>query len=116
MLHFHSYIEYVIIFLEILWVAVIFWWVILWVIKALINIKLSKKHIYTHIREEIGRAILLGLEILIAVDIIKTVTTELTLWSVTNLALIVLIRTFLSISLGVEIERKFPWQKDEKEK
>lgn len=63
-------------------------------------------------REEIGRAILLGLEILIAVDIIKTVTTELTFESTVNLGLIVLIRTILSISLEVEIEKKWPWQKD----
>jgi uncharacterized membrane protein len=110
----HIFLEYIILFLEFIGVIVIFWGVIFWVIRGIINMRLSKKHIYTHIREEIGRAILLGLEILIAVDIIKTVTTELTLASVTNLAIIVLIRTFLSISLGVEIERKFPWQKDEK--
>jgi uncharacterized membrane protein len=71
----------------------------------------NEKHIYTHIREEIGRAILLGLEILIAVDIIKTVTTELTFESTLTLGLIVLIRTILSISLEVEIEGYFPWQK-----
>ncbi len=71
----------------------------------------SEKHIYTHIREEIGRAILLGLEVLIAVDIIKTVTTDLTLESTLTLGLIVLIRTILSFSLELEIERRFPWQK-----
>ena len=69
------------------------------------------KHIYTHIREEIGRAILLGLEVLIAVDIIKTVTTDLTFQSTLTLGLIVLIRTILSFSLEVEIERRLPWQK-----
>ena len=66
---------------------------------------------YTHIREEIARAILLGLEIFIAVDIIKTVTTDLTLISVLTLGLIIIIRMLLSVSLEWEIEKKFPWQK-----
>ena len=66
---------------------------------------------YTHIREEIARSILFELEILIAVDIIKTVTTDLTLTSVLTLGLIIIIRTLLSVSLEWEIEKKFPWQK-----
>ena len=107
-----DFLHFTVLFLEIVGVAIIFWWVLLGIAKALYHLKKSEKHIYTHVREEIGRAILLGLEILIAVDIVKTVTTELTLNSVTNLAIIVLIRTFLSISLGVEIEHRFPWQKE----
>ena len=63
------------------------------------------------IREEIARSILLGLEILIAVDIIKTVTTDLALTSVLTLGLIIIIRTLLSVSLEWKIEKKFPWQK-----
>lgn len=66
---------------------------------------------YTHIREEIARAILLGLGILIAVDIIKTVITDLALTSVLTLRLIIVIRTLLAVSLEWEIEKKFPWQK-----
>ena len=61
---------------------------------------------YTHIREEIARSILLGLEILIAVDIIKTVTTDLVLTSVLTLGLIIIIRTLLSVSLEWEIHGK----------
>ena len=63
---------------------------------------------YTHIREEIARSILLGLEILIAVDIIKTVTTDLALTSVLTLGLIIIIRTLLAVSLEWKIEKKFP--------
>ena len=66
---------------------------------------------YTHIREEIARSILLGLGILIAVDIIKAVTTDWTLTSVLTLGLIIIIRMLLSVSLEWEIEKKFPWQK-----
>lgn len=66
---------------------------------------------FSGLRQDLGKAILLGLEILVAADIIATVTTEPTMNSVLVLAVIVLIRTFLSFSLQVELEGKFPWQK-----
>jgi uncharacterized membrane protein len=63
------------------------------------------------LRSNLGRAILLGLEFLVAADIINTVAIEPTLDSVAVLAGIVLIRTFLSWSLEVEIEGRWPWQR-----
>lgn len=60
-----------------------------------------------------GKAILLGLEILVAGDIIATITTEPTFDQLLGLGLIVIIRTFLSLSIQVEIEGRFPWQKKE---
>lgn len=65
---------------------------------------------YHLFRLTLGRAILLGLELLVAADIIGTVAVEPTVQNVLILALIVLIRTFLSISLTVEIESRWPWQ------
>jgi uncharacterized membrane protein len=62
-------------------------------------------------RSDLGRGILLGLEFLVAGDIINTVAIEPTLDSVAVLAGIVLIRTFLSWSLEVEIEGRWPWQR-----
>ncbi len=62
-------------------------------------------------RSNLGRAILLGLEFLVAADIINTVAVEPTLLSVAVLAGIVLIRTFLSFSLEVEIEGRWPWHR-----
>jgi uncharacterized membrane protein len=62
-------------------------------------------------RSRVGRSILLGLEFLVAADIINTVAIEPTLQSLGVLAAIVLIRTFLSFSLEVEIEGRWPWQK-----
>ncbi len=59
----------------------------------------------------LGRAILLGLELLVAADIIKTVAVTPTLDSVVVLAIIVLIRTFLSWALELEISGRWPWQK-----
>lgn len=64
---------------------------------------------YQEFRQKLGRAILLGLELLVAADIIGTVAVEPTVRNVLILALIVLIRTFLSISLSVEIEGRWPW-------
>lgn len=66
---------------------------------------------YRRLRQDIGRAILLGLEVLVAADIIRTVAVTPTLESVAILGAIVAIRTFLSISLQVEVEGRFPWQR-----
>lgn len=62
-------------------------------------------------RSSLGRAILLGLEFLVAADIINTVAVAPTLQSIIVLAGIVAIRTFLSFSLEVEIEGRWPWQR-----
>ncbi len=59
----------------------------------------------------IGKTLLLGLEILVAADIVATVAIEPSFESVSILGLLVLIRTFLSWSLEVEIEGHWPWQK-----
>lgn len=65
---------------------------------------------YTSYRSGIGRTLLLGLEFLVAADIIRTVATTPTFTSVGVLAAIVAIRTFLSWSLQLEIEGRWPWQ------
>ncbi|MHA3019789.1 DUF1622 domain-containing protein [Mycobacterium sp. BMJ-28] len=65
---------------------------------------------YRFFREQLGRSILLGLEFLVAADIIRTVAITPTWQSVVVLAGIVLIRTFLSFSLEVEISGRWPWQ------
>jgi uncharacterized membrane protein len=65
---------------------------------------------YQELKARLGRALLLGLEILVAADIVRTVALEATLESVVVLGLLVLIRVFLSWSLVVEIEERWPWQ------
>ena len=62
------------------------------------------------LRQDLGRGILLGLEILIAADIIRTVAITPTLDGVLVLGVIVLIRTFLSMALQVELEGRWPWR------
>jgi uncharacterized membrane protein len=66
---------------------------------------------YQALRQELGRAILVGLEILVAADIIRSVAIDPTFQSVGVLALIVVVRTFLSWSLEVEITGAWPWRR-----
>ena len=70
---------------------------------------------YRRYRADLGRGILLGLELLVAADIIGTVAATPTLQNLAVLGLIVLIRTFLSFSLEVEIEGRPPWRATEAE-
>jgi len=71
----------------------------------------AMSEIYHEYRQIIGRSILLGLEFLIAGDVIRTVIVSHTLTDVAALALMVLVRAFLSLTLTVEIEGKLPWVK-----
>lgn len=66
---------------------------------------------YQSARQDVGRAILLGLEILIIADIVLTITVDRTLNSALTLGLIVLVRTFLSFSLEIELEGGLPWRR-----
>lgn len=68
---------------------------------------------YRSYRRRVGRAILLGLELLVAADIIRTVAVTPTFTSAGVLAIIVLIRTFLSVSLEVELDGRWPWGRQE---
>ena len=66
---------------------------------------------YKNLRGNIGRTILLGLEILIVADIVLTVAIDSTLESALALGLIVLVRTFLSFSLEIELDGVVPWRR-----
>jgi len=66
---------------------------------------------YRRFRQDLGRGILLGLEFLVAGDIIRTVAVEPTLESVAVLGAVVLIRSFLSLALEVELQGTFPWRR-----
>ncbi|MEG3616139.1 DUF1622 domain-containing protein [Isoptericola haloaureus] len=62
------------------------------------------------VKQSVGRGLLLGLDLLIAADVIRTVTLEPTLQNVAALGLLVVVRTFLSWSLMVELHGRWPWQ------
>src|SRR6478672_3860264 len=72
-------------------------------------ISLQDSNVY---KIRIGRSLLLGLEVFVAADIIKTVAHELTFLSLGLLAGLVLVRTFLSWTLSLEIEGRWPWQRE----
>ena len=78
--------------------------------RLVLHLAQSTGNYYSLYRQDVGRSILLGLEFLIAGDIIRTVVVAPTLQNVLVLGLIVLIRTFLSLSLQLEIEGKLPWK------
>jgi uncharacterized membrane protein len=75
-------------------------------------VRLSRREsdVYRRFRQQLSRAILLGLELLVAGDIVRTVAASPSLTGVAVLAAIVLIRTFLSFSLEVETTGRWPWQ------
>lgn len=82
--------------------------VVAWAVLALTR---RWPDVYTGFRQRLGRAILLGLELLVAADIIRTVAVTPTLQSVAVLGGIVIVRTFLSFSLEVELTGRWPWQR-----
>lgn len=79
-------------------------------VSAAVRLTRGETGTYTRFRQQLGQTILLGLELLVAGDIVRTVAARLTLTGVAILGLIVLIRTFLSFSLEVELTGRWPWQ------
>jgi uncharacterized membrane protein len=73
--------------------------------------RLDRRRAYERLRANLGRTILLGLEVLIIADIVLTVTIDLTVESAVTLGLIVLVRTFLSFSLEIELDGVVPWRR-----
>jgi uncharacterized membrane protein len=80
-----------------------------WVILTAWRRELTLETYQTY-RSRLGRALLVGLEILVAADVVRTVALEPTLVNVASLGLLVLIRTFLSWSIVLEVEGRWPWQ------
>ena len=71
----------------------------------------ERRTAYEKARQHVGRAILLGLEVLIIADIVHTITIDPTVESALSLALIVFVRTFLSFSLELELDGVVPWRR-----
>jgi uncharacterized membrane protein len=105
-------IEYLALAIEILAVSVI----AIGVVYALVTFLISRygsqraQGYQQQFRAQLGNSLLIGLEILVAADIIRTVALEPSLTNVAILGILVLVRTFLSWSLVVEIEGRWPWE------
>jgi uncharacterized membrane protein len=106
----HHYVEYVALGIEVAGILTMIFGAFLAVFRYYTN-RHEEGSSYRTFRHDLGKAILLGLEILVAGDIIATVTMDPTMNQVLILGVIVVIRTFLSLSLQVELEGKWPWQK-----
>jgi uncharacterized membrane protein len=102
--------------LELAGVAVIAVAFIYAVLRGVQHYRLGRRDVYDQLKIFIGRGLQLGLEFLVAADIISTVTVEPTREQIVSLGLLILIRTFLSWSIVVEIEGCWPWQLASKRK
>jgi uncharacterized membrane protein len=113
----HAFVDQLANALELIGVAIIVGSIAFATLKFILDCKRTSdwQSVYSHYRSNIGRGILLGLELLVGADIISTITAPLTFESVGLLAAIVLIRTFLSFSLETEIEGCWPWQRAAKD-
>jgi uncharacterized membrane protein len=105
------YIVFVAEMIESIGVLTIFLGLLYALLVFMIGLIKKKRNQLEKLRQTIGKSILLGLEILIAADIILTVSAEPTLRSVSILGLIVVVRTILSTSLQIELEGRFPWNR-----
>ncbi|WP_328473578.1 DUF1622 domain-containing protein [Actinoplanes sp. NBC_00393] len=109
---FHDAMESVVNGFEIAGVAILVAGSLLALASAAVDVRRDGGRVaYQRARQGIGRAILLGLEVLIIADIVLTITVDRTLESAVTLGLIVLVRTFLSFSLDVELEGILPWRR-----
>ena len=96
--------------IEVLAVLIIIVGIIYGIGRYFFNQRQQVGNAYKRFKDQIGKALLLGLEFLVAADIIRTVALSPTMQNVAILGVLVLIRTFLSWSLVVEIEGRWPWQ------
>jgi len=96
--------------IEVLAVAIIVYGTLHGTIRFLLHVRSGVGTAYDRYKAHLGKGLLLGLEFLVAADVIRTVALEQTLRSVLMLGVLVVIRTFLSWSIVVEIEGRWPWQ------
>ena len=101
--------------LEMIGVAVIAFAFLHAMARAALQFRQRREDAYERLRMYIGKALLLGLEFLVAADIIRTVTVEPTREDVLSLGLLVVVRIVLSWSIAVEIEGCWPWRVAEKD-
>jgi uncharacterized membrane protein len=111
--HFEDWMELVVHAFEVAGVGVLIVGSVAALVRsATLLLRGEQRTAYQQARHDVGRAILLGLEVLIIADIVETVTIDPTLESAATLALIVLVRTFLSFSLEIELDGAVPWRRE----
>jgi uncharacterized membrane protein len=110
---FLQWVEYATLFVAALAVLIIVITVVVALVRTVIDLSLRRGTgaLYHQLKVRLAKALIVGLEVLVAADIIHTVALESTLQAVSVLGLLVLIRTFLSWALVVETEGRWPWRK-----
>lgn len=103
-------IEYVALWLEVFGVAVIGLAFLYAIIFSILHFGQRKEDAFERLKIYIGRALQLSVEFLVAADIIRTVSVKPTMGGVLSLGVLVVVRTFLSWSITIEIEGCWPWQ------
>jgi uncharacterized membrane protein len=108
-------IEWIALSLEILGVAVIALAFAHAIVRAMLHFGQRRENAYERLRNYVGKALLLGLEFLVAADIVRTVSIEPTIEGIGVLGLLIVVRTFLGWSIAVETEGRWPWQATQQE-
>jgi uncharacterized membrane protein len=109
----HNWIDLTAKFIEALAVALMVGFIVVGTVKWLFLSGRWTDKAYESYRVFLGKALLVGLELLVAADIIRTVVLETTLLNILTLGALVLVRTFLGWTLSVEVDGRWPWQKKE---
>ena len=113
-MHFEEWMENVVKAFEIAGVVMLAVGSIVTLVRAATVLARGEHHAaYQTARQGIGRSVLLGLEVLIIADIVQTITIDPSVQSAITLGLIVLVRTFLSFSLEIELEGTLPWRRQQ---
>ena len=108
---FEDWMEHVVQGFEVVGVAILAIGSVVALVNASLPLVRGGRFAYEPARQNVGRAVLLGLEVLIIADIVETITIDPTAESALVLATIVLVRTFLSFSLEIELEGVVPWRR-----
>jgi uncharacterized membrane protein len=112
MINVREWVEFVFIGIEILAVVIMMFFIIVGTVNWIIQSMKNTLEAYKRYRVVLGRTLLVGLELLVAADIIRTVALDATPLSLGLLGGLVVVRTFLGWSIVVELEGRWPWQKE----
>jgi uncharacterized membrane protein len=108
--------EFAAVGIEALAVAIMLGFILIGTARWLFHTRAEIVGTYERYRVMLGRSLLIGLELLVAADIINSVAVETSLRSIATLGALVVVRTLLGWSITVEVEGRWPWQKGPEEK
>lgn len=114
--HMREGIEWVAQMIELLAVVVMVAFIVIGTFRWLAGSPRGIEVRYQNYRVMLGKSLLLGLELLVAADIVRTVTLDTTLASIATLGALVVVRTALSWTVTLEVEGRWPWQPEAKER